>query len=85
MGMIILLAVGGVLGWLASIILAETDRRAILVDVGAGAAGAALLGQAMTSHSLLSTISPQTLLYGVIGALVAIGIANVVRGTSING
>lgn len=84
MGIVLLLAVGGVLGWVCSIVLTETNRRAILTDICAGAAGAAALGLAMTSGPLLSGLSPTTLLYGIIGALVAVALANMIRRTSIN-
>lgn len=79
MGLAILFAVGGILGWLSSIILYETDGRGILIDIGAGVLGALLLGMLMTSGSLVEEISPGTFLFGCLGAAGGLLIAHMVR------
>lgn len=79
MGLIILIIVGALLGWLGSILLRREDRSAILVLAGSGVVGslaaAAVIGQA----NLLAGISASDLLWAVIGAVVAIAVADIAR------
>ncbi|CAN1494975.1 hypothetical protein MCEREM21A_00313 [Sphingomonadaceae bacterium] len=44
MNLALLLLIGGLVGWVASLIALEDDRRIILFNVGTGMAGALLTG-----------------------------------------
>lgn len=83
MGLAILFAVGGILGWLSSIIFAAEDSRAILIDIVSGVLGALLLGMAMTSNSLVEEISANTVLFGGLGAIGGLAITHALRRMSI--
>ncbi|ANY18859.1 hypothetical protein A6F68_00324 [Tsuneonella dongtanensis] len=74
MGLIVLLAVGAVLGWLASIVTRSDDARAIVLHVIVGIAGALLFGSLVSSESLLVGISATTLLAAAVGASVLLAI-----------
>lgn len=79
MGLIILVVTGAILGWLATIALQIEDGRSILRNMVAGVIGSLGLGLAMSGGVFLSTIQASTLLYAMIGAIVLIGLYNVVR------
>jgi len=84
MGLIILVLVGGVLGWLASIVMRTDGQQGILLNVVVGVVGALLAGVILTplvggapitsgSYSLVS------LLVSFLGAVVLLAIINLVR------
>ena len=79
MGLIILVVVGAVLGWLGSILLRREDRCAILTMAGAGIVGALVASAVLGNANLLAGTGAYDLLWAVIGAVVAIGIADVAR------
>ncbi len=83
MGYLILLSMGAVLGWLVSIIFKETNSRTVGIDIVAGALGATLLGLAFNASALMEELSASTFLYGCLGALGTVGIANMIRLTLI--
>ena len=79
MGLIILVVTGALLGWLGTIALKIEDGRAILRNVLAGIAGSLVLGIATSGGVFLGAIRGSTLLWAVLGAIVAIGLYNFVR------
>lgn len=79
MGFVILVVVGGILGWLASIITRSEDRQGILMNVVVGIAGAMLAGILVNRGSILIGISATALLAAFAAALLSLAIANVVR------
>lgn len=83
MGLAILFAVGGILGWLSSIIFSAENSRTVLIDITSGALGALVLGMAMTSNSLVQEISVNTVLFGCLGAIGGLAFAHAVRRMSI--
>lgn len=79
MGLLILVVVGALLGWLATIILRIEDGRSIAFNTAAGIAGAVVTGIFVGTGAILGAISGATLLWSVLGALVAIAILNLIR------
>ena len=79
MGLIFLIVVGALLGWLGSIMLRREDRGAILTLVGAGIVGALVAAAVLGNAALLSAVGPIDLLWAVIGALAAIIVADLAR------
>lgn len=79
MGLIILIVVGAILGWLASIITRAEDRQGILLNVGAGVIGALLAGIATNGSSILLGISAIALFASFAGAVVLLAVVFAVR------
>jgi uncharacterized membrane protein YeaQ/YmgE (transglycosylase-associated protein family) len=67
MGVLILIATGCTLGWVASILARSDDRRGIAINVVLGLLAAIVAGVIVSDESLLVGLSGQTLLL-VLGA-----------------
>ena len=68
-----LLAIAGVLGWLASIILRQDDGWSIAFNVLVAVAGALVFALLSSSEGLERGISAEVLLVGAAGALLFVG------------
>jgi uncharacterized membrane protein YeaQ/YmgE (transglycosylase-associated protein family) len=79
MGLLLLIVVGGVLGWLASIIVLADDRQGVLLNVATGIAGALIAGLLTNNGPILSGLSAYALLAAFVGALAGLVLANLVR------
>ncbi len=84
MGLIILVAVGAILGWLASIIMRIDDQHGILLNVAVGVGGALLSGLLIKSDSILVGISAGALLVGVAGSIAGLILLNVIRRNTVH-
>ena len=73
MGFIVILAVGSVVGWLASILMRDDDARSILATVLVANVGALLFSLFLSGESLLIGVSTDALLAGVAGAVIFAG------------
>ena len=69
MGLVILLAVGGILGWVSSIVCAVKNARATVLYVAASVVGALLTGIVVAPVSVLEAITPLSVLAGGLGAI----------------
>ena len=79
-GIIIWLVVGGVCGWLASIVMRTDGQQGILLNVIVGIIGAALAGFLIGgSASLNNGLTVQSFLYSLLGAIILLAIVNLVR------
>lgn len=79
MGFIVLIAVGGVLGWLASILTRGDDGRRIAVFLAVGLAGALVAGALASDESLIVGLSASTLLAGLAGSVVSLAVLALAR------
>ena len=79
MGLIILIAVGAILGWLASIIIRLDDQHEISLNVAVGAGGALVSSLLVKSDSILVGISAGALLVGVAGSIMSLVLINLIR------
>lgn len=79
MGLLILIVVGAILGWLATILLRIEDGRDILTNALVGVLGAILAGMIAGNGVFLGALSGMALLWSVIGAVVALVIFNLAR------
>lgn len=82
--LIIWLVVGGVLGWLASIVMRTDAQQGVILNIVVGIVGAALGGWFLSPLIGAPTInqnvfSPASLLVSLIGAIVLLAIVNLVR------
>jgi uncharacterized membrane protein YeaQ/YmgE (transglycosylase-associated protein family) len=87
MGLIIWLVVGGVVGWLASIIMRTDAQQGILLNVVVGIVGALLAGFVVSPMLGVGTInegiSVATFLVSLIGAVILLAIVNLFRRGSV--
>ena len=84
MGLIILLIVGGVIGWLASLVMRTDAQQGIILNVVVGLLGALLAGFVVTpligGASIPSgEISVMSLLVSFLGAVILLAIVNLLR------
>ena len=88
MGLIILLIVGGVVGWLASIIMRPDAQQGIFLNVVVGIVGAVLAGLIVTpliggAPITSGSISIQSVLVSLVGAVALLAIINLFRRGSV--
>ena len=79
MGLLILVVVGGILGWLASIVTRKEDRQGILLNLLFGGAGAVLAGAIANNGSILLGISVTSLLAAFFGTVALLALLYFVR------
>ena len=79
MGLIILIVIGAVLGWLATIALRIEDGRGILLSALAGVIGSLVAGLIAGTGVLFGAITGTALLWAVVGAGILIAAFNLVR------
>ncbi|KNH00866.1 transglycosylase associated protein [Qipengyuania citrea LAMA 915] len=80
----ILVVVGALLGWLATIILRIEDGRSILANALVGVLGSLVTGLIAGNGAVFGTVSGVALLWAVLGSVVAIGVFNLIRQRAYN-
>jgi uncharacterized membrane protein YeaQ/YmgE (transglycosylase-associated protein family) len=75
MGIIIWLIVGGIVGWLASLIMKRDGQQGILLNIVVGIIGALLAGF-IFGGGINEVITIRTFLFSVIGAVILLAIVN---------
>lgn len=79
MGIVILIALGAILGWLASIIMQVEDQQGIVYNLAAGIGGALISGLFIGESTIVTGISATTVLVGFAGSVVVLALCNVIR------
>ena len=84
MNLIVWLALGGVVGWLASLLLRMHARQGIVLNVVVGLVGAFLAGWFVAPLAGVDGINqiefnPPSVLVSLLGALVLVALVNLVR------
>ncbi len=82
-GIIIWLVVGGVVGWLASMVMRTDAQQGILLNIVVGIVGAFLAGLVLGGGSINEGITVESFLYSLLGAIVLLAIVNLVRRGSV--
>ena len=82
MGIIIWLVVGGVCGWLASLIMRTDAQQGILLNIVVGIVGAVIAGL-IFGASLNEGITVESFLYPLLGAVILLAIVNLIRRGSV--
>lgn len=85
MGIIIWLVVGGLVGWVASLIMNTDGSQGIILNVVVGIVGALIAGYFISPLVGISTINQNSLNIGSIlvslaGAVILVGIVKLLRG-----
>ncbi|UYY58423.1 GlsB/YeaQ/YmgE family stress response membrane protein [Sphingomonas sp. S2-65] len=88
MGLILLLVVGGLIGWVASMIMRTDGQQGIFLNIVVGIVGALLAGFIVTpliggAPITSGEISIQSVLVSLVGAVVLLAIINLVRRGSV--
>lgn len=79
MGIILWLIVGGIVGWLASIVMRTDAQQGILLNIIVGIVGAFLAGLLFGGGSINEGISVMSFLMSLLGAIVLLAIVNLFR------
>lgn len=80
MGIIILIIVGGILGWLASIVMRTNGQQGILLNIVVGIVGALIAGLVAGGDTIIAgNFSVTSLIVSFIGAIVLLAIVNLFR------
>lgn len=82
-GIIIWLVVGGIVGWLASLVMRTDAQQGILLNIVVGIVGAFLAGLLLSGGSINEDITLMSFLYSLLGAIVLLAIVNLVRRGSV--
>ncbi len=78
MGIIIWLIVGGIWGWLASLIMRTDAQQGIFLNIVVGIVGAVIAG--LLFHvDINHGITIESFLYSLIGAIILLAVVNLVR------
>ncbi|GGD71719.1 GlsB/YeaQ/YmgE family stress response membrane protein [Croceicoccus mobilis] len=80
MGIIIMIIVGGIIGWLASIVMRTDAQQGILLNVVVGIVGALIAGLVVGGNQIASgAFNLSSLLFSFLGAVVLLAIVNLFR------
>jgi len=81
-GIIIWLVIGGVVGWLASLIMRTDAQQGLLLNIVVGIVGAVIAGW-LFGGGINQVITVTTFIYSLIGAIILLAIVNLVRRGSV--
>jgi uncharacterized membrane protein YeaQ/YmgE (transglycosylase-associated protein family) len=79
MGLIVWLVIGGVVGWLASIVMRTDAQQGIFLNIVVGIVGAFIGGLLFGGSINDGAITPMTFIVSLIGAIILLAIVNLVR------
>ena len=85
MGFIIWIIIGGIVGWLASLIMRTDGQQGILLNIVVGIVGA-FIASLIFSKGNINTGNPldiTNILVSLVGAVVLLGIVNLIRRGSV--
>ncbi len=82
-GIIVWLIVGGVVGWLASIVMRTDGQQGILLNIIVGIVGAFLAGLIVGGGSINQSITIMSFIWSLLGAIVLLAIVNLIRRGSV--
>ena len=81
MGLILWLIVGGVIGWLASIIMRTDAQQGILLNIVVGIVGAFIGGMIFSGGSINNqSLNLTSFLVSLLGAVILLGVVRLIRG-----
>jgi uncharacterized membrane protein YeaQ/YmgE (transglycosylase-associated protein family) len=84
MNLIILLIVGGLIGWVASMIMRTDAQQGVLLNIVVGIVGALIAGFVITpfiggASIMDGALNIQSILISLVGAIILLAIVNLVR------
>ena len=82
MGIIVWLIVGGIVGWIASMIMRTDAQQGIVLNVVVGIVGAVIAGLIFVAN-IKEGITLMSFIYSLVGAVILLAIVNLVRRGSV--
>ncbi len=81
MGIIIWLIVGGVVGWLASLVMRTDAQPGIILNIVVGIIGAVIAGLILGGGNINNSnpLDITNILYSLLGAIVLLAVVNLIR------
>ena len=83
MGIIVWLVVGGIIGWLASIIMRTDAQQGILLNIVVGIVGAFIGGLIFSGGNINNGLTLYSFLVSLLGAVILLAIVNLFRRGSV--
>ncbi len=85
MGFIVWLIVGGIVGWLASIIMRTDAQQGIILNIVVGIVGAVIAGLILGGGNINNSdpLDLTNILWSLLGAVILLAIVNLVRRGSV--
>jgi uncharacterized membrane protein YeaQ/YmgE (transglycosylase-associated protein family) len=83
MGIIIWLIIGGIVGWLASLIMRTDAQQGILLNIVVGIVGAFIGGLIFTGGSINDGVTLYSFIISLLGAIILLAIVNLIRRGSV--
>jgi uncharacterized membrane protein YeaQ/YmgE (transglycosylase-associated protein family) len=77
--LLVWLVIGGVIGWLASIVMRTDAQQGIFLNVIVGIVGAFIGGLLFGGSINSGAVTPMTFLVSLLGAIILLAIVNLVR------
>ena len=82
-GFLVWIIVGGVCGWLASMIMRTDAQQGILMNIIVGIVGAAIAGLVLGKGNINQGLTIETFLWSLLGAVILLAVVNLVRRGSV--
>lgn len=79
MGFIIWLIMGGVIGWLASLVMRTDAQQGILANIVVGIVGAFIGGLLVSGGSINQGLSLGSFIVSLVGAIILLAVVNLIR------
>ncbi|EQB02400.1 putative membrane protein YeaQ/YmgE (transglycosylase-associated protein family) [Sphingobium wenxiniae] len=83
MGIILWLIVGGIVGWLASMVMRTDAQQGILLNIVVGIVGAFIGGLIFSGGSINEGLTLYSFLVSLVGAIILLAIVNLIRRGSV--
>lgn len=82
-GIIVWLVIGGVVGWLASLVMRTDAQQGILLNIVVGIVGAFIGGLIFSGGSINQGLSVYSFIVSLVGAIILLAVVNLVRRGSV--
>ena len=82
-GIIVWLVIGGVVGWLASLVMRTDAQQGVLLNIVVGIVGAFIGGLIFSGGSINQGLSVYSFIVSLLGAIILLAIVNLVRRGSV--
>lgn len=82
-GIIVWLVIGGVVGWLASLVMRTDAQQGVLLNIVVGIVGAFIGGLIFSGGSINQGLSVYSFVVSLLGAIILLAVVNLVRRGSV--